>query len=125
LVTDADRFEELIVNAQKRYDEAPTDQRAINELADLLCRREAEAEENRAIGVLVNAYKQTEDYRFKSRAYDIRIKQKRRAERAARDAGDQEKHRKLKAESLQFELSVFKDRMKHYPTDLRYKYEFR
>lgn len=124
LVTDADRFEELIVNAQKRYDENPTEQRAINELVDLLCRREAEAEENRAIGVLVNAYKQTEDYRFKSRAYDIRIKQKRRAERAARDAGDQEKHRKLKAESLQFELSVFKDRIKHYPTDLRYKYEY-
>lgn len=124
LVTDADRFEELIVNAQKRYDEAPTDQRTINELVDLLCRREVEAEENRAIGVLVNAYKQTEDYRFKSRAYDIRIKQKRRAERAARDAGDEEKHRKLRAESLQFELSVFKDRMKHYPTDLRYKYEY-
>lgn len=120
----AERLEELIASAQGRYDANPTDLRLINDLVELLCRRENEAEEKRAIGVLVKAYKDTEDYKFKSRAYDIRIKQNRRAMRAARDAGNDQKYREAKKEALQFEISVFKDRMKHYPTDLRLRYEY-
>lgn len=120
----AERMDELVALAQGRYDQNPTDQRLINDLVDLLCRRESEPEEKRAISVLVKAYKDTEDYKFKSRAYDIRIKQNRRAMRAARDAGQDAKYREAKKEALQFELSVFKDRMKHYPTDLRLRYEY-
>jgi tetratricopeptide (TPR) repeat protein len=119
-----ERMDELITLAQTRYDENPKDQRLINELVDLLCRREDEAGEKRAIGVLVKAFKETEDYRFKSRAYDIRIKQNKRAMRAARDEGDEPKIREARKEALQFELSVFKDRMKHYPTDMRLRYEY-
>jgi len=124
LAQSGERIDELIALAQRRYDENPKDQRLINELVDLLCRREEEAEEKRAIGVLIKAYKETDDYRFKSRAFDIRIKQNKRAVRAAREAGDERKYQESRKEALQFELSVFKDRMKHYPTDMRLRFEY-
>ncbi|HOA74641.1 MAG TPA: tetratricopeptide repeat protein [Phycisphaerae bacterium] len=124
LITDAERFEELVATVQARYDANPRDQRVLNELVELLCRRENEAEEKRAIAVLLKAFKETEDYRFKSRACDILMKQKRRAERAARDSGDEQRYREAAKERLEFELSVYKDRMKNYPTDLRLRYEY-
>ncbi|MBI4578149.1 MAG: hypothetical protein HY718_00510 [Planctomycetes bacterium] len=124
LVQSDERLDELIDAAQARYDANPKDQRLINDLVDLLCRREQEAGEKKAIGILLKAHKELDDYRFKSRACDIRIKQNRRALRAARDTGDHEKYQSLKKESLQFELSVYKDRIKHYPTDMRHRFEY-
>lgn len=124
LVQDDKRVDELIATAQARYDANPTDQRIINELVDLLCRRELEEGEKRAISLLIKAHKETDDYRHKSRACDIKMKQHRRAVRAAREAGDAERLKQTEKEALQFEMQVFKDRIKHYPTDVRLRYEY-
>jgi TolA-binding protein len=124
LVQSDERLDELIAAAQARFDANPKEQRAINELADLLCRREQEADENRAVAVLRKAHKENDDYRYLSRACDIRIKQKRRAVRAARETGDAEKVKQAEKRARDFELEVFKDRIKNYPTDMRYRFEY-
>ncbi|MCL2330062.1 MAG: tetratricopeptide repeat protein [Phycisphaerae bacterium] len=124
LIQADERVDELIAVAQTRYEANPTDQRFINDLVDLLCRRENEADEKRAIKVLLDTHKATTDYRYKSRAYDIRIKQNRRAIRALRDGSNEEKLKAAEKEALQFELQVFRDRIKNYPTDMRLRYEY-
>ncbi len=124
LVQSDERLEELVATAQARYEANTSDQRQINDLVDLLCRREQEPEEKKAISILLQAFKELEDYRFKSRACDIRIKQNNRKMRAIENAGNAEAIQQQRRENLQFELSVFKDRIKHYPTDMRLRYEY-
>jgi tetratricopeptide (TPR) repeat protein len=124
LVQTDDRLKELVASAQARYEANPKDQRLINDLADLLCRREYEPDEKRAISMLLQAFKDTGDYRYKARACDIRIKQNSRKLRALEDAGQHDQIRHQRKENLHFELSVYKDRIKNYPTDMRLRYEY-
>ncbi|MEP0841851.1 MAG: hypothetical protein HRF43_03975 [Phycisphaerae bacterium] len=124
LVQADERMEELIAAAQAAYEAEPRERKRVMDLVDLLCRRENEADENKAIGVLLKAYKESNEYSYRQRAEDIRIRQYRRRQRRLEAAGDAAALEQHKAERLKFELGVYKSRIRHYPTDmsLRFKY---
>jgi len=124
IVQSDQRLDELIEQAKIRYDKEPTNANAINELVNLLCRRENEQEETKAIGILVKACKDTNEYRYKMQADDIRIKQLRRQAKKITSSKDKEAARKLIKEMKLFELKSLRDRVKHYPTDLRIRYQY-
>jgi tetratricopeptide (TPR) repeat protein len=119
-----DRMDVLIRKAEAAYQEKPESAEAAKSLVDLLCRRERYDEETKAIGILVEQYKRTENYRWKHLADDVRMKQLGRKARELDKAGDQETLKKHRLEQLRFELSVFKERLDRYPTDNRVRYEF-
>ena len=96
----------------------------LNKLIDLLCRRENEEDEQKAIGILLAEYKRTEAYRRKHLADDIRMKQLTRKVRSAVKAGAEEAIKEHQLASLRFDLSVFKERVDQYPTDNRVKFEY-
>lgn len=120
----AERVDELITAAELKYEQDPQHPGHLTALVELLCRRELETEELKAIGLLVNHYKQTEDYRWKQQADDIRMKQLGRQTRQAAKAGHNDGLREAQVSQLRFELRVFKDRVERYPTDTRVKFEY-
>lgn len=124
LVQADSRLEELIANAQMHYAAHPTDRKGIFELVELLCRRDNEQEEKKAINILVKAFKESNEYSYKLRAEDIRIRQLKRLERQIEAKGDREAIQHHRRDQLKFELNVFKDRTRHYPTDMRIRYRY-
>lgn len=122
-VTSEERLDELIAKAGSEYESKPDSASALKNYVDLLCRREREDEEKKAIGLLVAEFKRGGEYRWKIMADDIRMKQLGRALREAQKEGDAEAVKKARVEQLRFELSVFKDRVDRYPTDNRAKFE--
>jgi tetratricopeptide (TPR) repeat protein len=124
VVQSEERLGELIASSEAAYKADPTNANAIRPLVDLLCRREDDADETKAIGILVTAYKATNEYRYKSQAEDIRIKQLNRRTRQAKASGDREAYKKQRHEQLRFELNAYKDRARQYPSDLRLRYQY-
>ncbi len=122
-VTSDDRMDELIVKAEAEFNQNPENAAVIKQFIDMLCRREREDEEMKAIGVLVAEYKRSDEYRWKQLADDIRMKQLGRAVRDAQKSGEADAVKKARIEQLRFELSVFKDRVERYPTDNRMRFE--
>lgn len=118
------RLDQLIAAAERRYNDKPHDKALINELIDLLCRRDDEALENRAIEILEKAHAELREYRFKVKADDIRIRQVKRRSREVVASGNADEARKMVATLLKLELSVFKERCEQYPTDLRLRYQY-
>ena len=122
-VTSDERMDELIAKAEAEYNKDPENGASLKQFVDMLCRREHDDEERRAIGVLVAEFKRTDDYRWKHLADDVRIKQLGRAVREAQKSSDVDRIKKARIEQLRFELGVFKDRVERYPTDNRAKFE--
>ncbi len=118
-----ERLDQLIAIAEQECAQTPEDARLVKNYIDLLCRREREDEEIRAIGVAVQAYKQTSDYRWKQMADDIRIKQLGRLGRELKKSGDQQAYKVHWNKQITFELAVYKERVRRYPTDNRLKFE--
>ena len=123
MVQSSGRLAELIAKAERDLRESPGVAGKVTALVELLCREDDEEQEARAIGVLVEQYKQQGQYRYKSKADDIRMRQLTRQYRCLRDAGDREAAREARAKQLRFELGVFAERVKQYPTDQRMRFE--
>jgi tetratricopeptide (TPR) repeat protein len=123
LVQSDDRLDSLIAQAQQRYEADPTNGTKIHELVDLLCRREQDAEETKAIRILLKAHEQSDEYRYKLRAHDIYMKQLRRKARLLDEARDPQAHA-ARAKQLKVELAVYKERVEQYPTELSYRFEY-
>ena len=119
-----DRMEELIAGAREQHEADPSDRARITALVDLLCRRERNEEETDAIGILVKAYKANEEYRYKLRADDIRMKQLKRQGRALAAQKEVKAAQEHLRSQLTFEMKVFRERIKKYPTDLKWKNEY-
>jgi len=119
-----ERLDELISKARAEAAANPDVPAKIMRLVDLLCKREDERYENEAVQTLMAAYSKTDNYLFKVRADDIRIRQLGRKVRQARAAGDREAARQLYLEQLRLELEVYRERVEHYPTDLRMRFEY-
>lgn len=118
------RLDELIAKAQREYEENPDEATRVKNFVDLLCRREREDDELKAIGTLVNEYKRTGNYRWKHLADDVRMKQLSRKVRELLQADDKAALKEHQVAQLRFELSVFKERVERYPTDYRVKFEY-
>ncbi len=123
-LTQADEgLAKLIKRAEVDLAANPNNPNKVRKLVELLCSKDDEASENRAIGILVENYKKFKEYNYKVQAEDIRIRQLSRAARVARDAGDAEEYRKRLASLLTFEIKVYRDRVKQYPTNHRLKFD--
>lgn len=123
-VQTGDRVAQLIEKAEAAYQENPDDLTTLNKLIDLLCRREVDSDETRAIEILRAAFDQTGDYRRKQAADDIRIRQLNRTIRSLAKAKDEAGVKQAQAAALEFELAAFKERLENYPTDNRVKFEY-
>ena len=123
MVQSDDRLDQLIVKAEREMAENPGVIGKVMSLVELLCRQDNEERETKAIGILVTEYKGGGEYRYKMRADDIRMRQLGREFRRAKTSGDKEAAREALTRQLRYELNVFAERVKKYPTDQRMRYE--
>jgi tetratricopeptide (TPR) repeat protein len=119
-----ERVDELIAKALEEYQSDLDNADKLRRLSDLLCRRERDEDELQAIGLLVNQYKRTGEYRWKHLADDIRIRQLGRHERIVAKSGERERLKEQRVARLRFELGVFRERVERYPTDNRVRFEY-
>lgn len=113
------------------YDENPQDIDLLVKLASALLHKESDEAENEAVGLLEQAYKQTDQYRHRMKIGDIRMRQlnRRLRELHQRLAGQtqnsdaKKKYQALLQEKIKFEWAEYADRVKHYPTDMGLRYE--
>lgn len=120
----ADRVLELINKAEAEYLENPDQPGKLNHLVDLLCRQEKPELESKAIKLLMADYERTNQYAFKQRADDVRMKQSARPVRTAAKAGDEQALKAAQIAQLRLELAVFKERAEIFPTDQRIKFDY-
>ena len=118
-----DRVDVLIQKALREHEAEPANAEKLKHLADMLCRRERDDDETQAIGILIKAHQESQNYRWKQLADDIRMKQLGRNVRSAVKSGDQATVKEHRIAQLRFELGVFKERVERYPTDNRMKFE--
>ncbi|MBX3395298.1 MAG: tetratricopeptide repeat protein [Phycisphaerae bacterium] len=100
-------------------------------LINLMTREETDDAENEAIKLLTDEHKSSGNYIFKHKADEIRMKQFHRhlaeiLNRIKADPANQD-HRQAYHEHMvrqsQIETEIFEDRVHHYPTDLKVKFE--
>ncbi len=102
------------------------------ELADALFALETAETETEALNLLQQAYTQSKDFTFLKRTGEYRIKKLRNQIRQLTgqlqsrpdDAAVQQQMQQLTRQLDQVELEHFKRCQEHYPTDLRFKYEY-
>jgi len=123
MVQDEQRLNELIDAARKEASANPNETGKVFGLVDLLLRRGRREDEDEAIRILIDGFKRTKVYQFKMRADEIRIRQLRRQAREIVAKADKQAAREHLKKQLEFEIAVFKERIEHYPTESRFKYE--
>jgi len=116
-------LQKQVARAQEAYEADPKTPGKIYAYVDALLKFEDDEHENRAIEVLQKAYDDLEQYSFKSRLGDVRMRQMTRRYRQLRDAGKTEAARQQARKQLAFELEEYAERAQNYPTDLGIKYE--
>jgi tetratricopeptide (TPR) repeat protein len=121
-----------VEDARKKIAQNPDLPANIFELADALSGLETEQDENDAISLLENTYKNKSDFSFKRRAGLLKIKQFKRKIKEAKAAlgtnpNDSESKNALEQLSAQLksiELEHYALCVQNYPTDLGVKYEY-
>jgi len=123
---------EAVEDARRKIAQNPDLQVNIFNLAEALSDLENDEAENDAISLLENTYKSKNDFSYKQRAGQLRIKQlkrKRREAKAVLDTkpDDTQAKTRLEESSAQLnktELEHYRLCMENYPTDLHAKYEY-
>lgn len=118
--------------AREEVEANPDSLGKISTLVDMLLQRDKQALDDEALQVLDDAYQRLQQYSLKMRADDVRIRKLARKSSAAlaaakKNAGDEQARKdaqKAAVEQLRFELQVYAERIKQYPTDNRLKYEY-
>jgi tetratricopeptide (TPR) repeat protein len=132
VVQTEDYRQAAVERARKESAQDPNLSRNIYDLAQALSALRTDEAENEAIELLENAYKAKQDFSFKQRAGQIKIKQlqrKIRKTKAAVEANPDDAQAKatlaeLSAQLNHFELEHFRLSVQNYPTDLPAKYEY-
>lgn len=132
VVQTEDYRQAAVERARKESAQDPNLSRNIYDLAQALSALRTDEAENEAIELLENAYKAKQDFSFKQRAGQIKIKQlqrKIRKTKAAAEANPDDAQAKstlaeLSAQLNHFELEHFRLSVQNYPTDLPAKYEY-
>lgn len=120
-----------IASAKADYESRPTDVSAIQKLARLLLERGAPEDEKSAYQILTKGYSDTQNYRFRQLAGDIKLRianRKLRELRLAHEgepANEELRSRYVAAQRqvLEEEVKEFEDRVQNNPTDLQLRYE--
>ena len=122
-------LEALIEAERQEYEANPTVGGKINAYVDALLKPERKKEDLLAIKILMKAYKELNNYSFKQRADDVKLRLLRRRSRAwkvkaAQTGSDEDKQQARLAlmEERQSELDTYRERVSKYPTDLRLRY---
>jgi tetratricopeptide (TPR) repeat protein len=129
-VRSADMLQRAVADAEAEYNADPTEPGKVMKYVDALVRTEKEPYEDRAIEVLEEAFKRTQQFRFRANVGKIRIGQLNRKERALRadlqrNPSDEELKTEYKAfirEKAETELSEYQLAAEAYPTDMTYRY---
>jgi len=127
----ASASDQIISRARDELAEDPENENLKLKLIKALAEKNDEKAEDEAVVMLEQLYEEAKHYRHKVAIGDIRMKQANRRLRAARDAAKADKddkqalarYKELTKERLDFELAEFADRVKHYPTDMKWRYE--
>jgi tetratricopeptide (TPR) repeat protein len=120
---DDSRYAQLIESAMRSMRENPNEPGKVFAVADLMLRRGRPEDEDAAIQLLLEAYERTKTYQFKMRADEVRMRQLRRQVQQMKGQGDEKAAAELLKKMLDFEIEVYLERIHHYPTEVRYKYE--
>lgn len=125
----ANTIDALIAAARKELAANPTVAGKINALVDTLLKSERREHEDEAIEVLTKAFAEANNYSYKMRADDIRLRQVARGTRQLKAKAletaseeDQQNARLAEMDEIATEIDIFRERVKNYPTDLRMKY---
>ncbi|MBC7835679.1 MAG: tetratricopeptide repeat protein [Phycisphaerales bacterium] len=114
----------IVEAVRTEYQSRPADRPTINRYVKALLDRGTQADEDTAHDVLLRAFADTQEFRFRQLAGEIRIKQGRRRlgamEKEGAGAGEIERYR---AELVAIELAELRKRVEAYPTDLSLKFE--
>src|SRR5262249_51805086 len=121
----------LVEAAKTDYLSRPTDRPAIKKYAERLLERGRPEDQDAAYTVLMKAFQETQEFRFRQAAGDIRLRQFRQkleslrkaAEANSTDAEAKEAHDAARSEYAQLEIVEYKVRVENYPTDLILKFE--
>jgi thioredoxin-like negative regulator of GroEL len=126
----ADKFAEIISRARKDWSANADSPAKLGALVDLMVKTESEIVENEAISLLEGEYGRSNDYTFKRRADEIRMKQfaRRRRELTTKlaaqpeSAAARQELNEFARKQNEAELVIFQNRLKQYPTDSMVKY---
>ena len=126
----ADEMDNKIERLRKQYQEDAENWQEMLKLVQTLQAKQTTDTDKEAIQLLTNAYQKTNEYRYKVRIGDIKIKyfQRKQTQLKAQmkdGVTDELKvaYKKVTLERLKFELVEFAERVKNYPTENGLKYE--
>jgi hypothetical protein len=136
LIHDTDRIQQgahtlkaIVDAARKEADANPEVPGKINALVDALLKSENDEGDLEAIVVLLAAYERLRNYNFKLRADETRLRMLKRTRRALVERAktskadeDLQQARLAALEELETEITVGRERVEQYPTDLRMKF---
>jgi TolA-binding protein len=136
LIHDSERMQQgehtyaaLVNAAKKEYEQNRTVPQKVQNYVDVLMKRESMENEQAALDVLSNAHSESKNYSFKVKADDLRLKRLTRIARERADAAraggtdeDKQAAREATAALRNEVVSVYRERVANYPTDLRMKF---
>lgn len=130
-VQTTDRLQQMIAKARQEWESNPDISAKLTNLIDLMTRLEEDEVENEAVAILERQYVTSQDYVFKRKADDLRMRQMSRQRRmlqtAVKDSPqDRDAIRSLNQQIVrqsEAEMAIYRDRLEHYPTDMRLRYE--
>lgn len=130
-VTTVDRHQQLIDVARRDWEQNPTIANKLLKLVELLTRTNDDAREKEAVKLLEDEFAASGTYVYRARADDLRVRKLRRerddiARELTKHPNDEELKDQLAAQEkklIEVELRVYRERLLHYPTDLKLKFE--
>lgn len=132
IIKTVDYKKQAILHARKKIQDGYATTTNVLELADALFALETAESDTEALNLLQQAYTQSKDFTFLKRIGEQRIKKLKNQMRRVtqqlstqpEDAALQQQLQQLTHQLDQVELEHFKKCQVHYPTDLRFKYEY-
>lgn len=120
----------LVDSARREYAANPGVASKLYALVDALLKSETSEREDEAVELLSQAYRSSNNYSFKVKADDVRLRQLRRQSRRLKDLADQsrseddqQQYRLAVMEEQSARLDVARERAEKYPTDMRIKFQ--
>jgi len=123
--------DQVVADAEEEFRQRPEDIPTINSLVKALLDRGRPEDEARAFKLLTKAYERFNQFQFRQKAGEIKLRQARRklaeyrsaAEANPEDAAAQQRAAQATRKFAEMELAEYRLRVENYPTDIALKYE--
>jgi len=130
VVKSTDAATRVLEAAKEDYESRPTDANAVMKYARALQESDDPENEKVAFQILIKAYEDTKEFRFRQQAGQIRMKRARRKLRALKDKAEQtgdaalkQKYEEGVRKLVELEIEEYRLCAEAYPTDLSFQYE--